>query len=215
MSHLGKTGRRALAAAVATFMMLAVAVAVPSSAGAAGQGADRGPSKVLAAGQGVFKSEVVRGVADDGRKVRATVTPTQFTTDEHGALFADVLVRGVATGKGGRSVDTQVIQDVPVQVNAVDMASGGPGMAGTAAGACDILNLVLGPLDLDLLGLQVHLDQVVLDIVAQSGAGNLLGNLLCAVAGLLDPASPLDVLLGQLNDLLDQLLGGLLGGLSA
>ena len=49
-----------------------------------------------------------------------------------------------------------------------------------------MLNLVLGPLDLNLLGLEVHLDKVVLDIIAVTGAGNLLGNLLCAVAGLLD-----------------------------
>ena len=55
-----------------------------------------------------------------------------------------------------------------------------------AAASCPILHLVLGPLDLNLLGLVVHLNQVVLDITAQSAPGNLLGNLLCAVAGLLD-----------------------------
>jgi hypothetical protein len=43
--------------------------------------------------------------------------------------------------------------------------------------------LVLGPLSLDLLGLQVDLNQVVLDIVAVTGAGNRLGNLVCAVVG--------------------------------
>ena len=58
---------------------------------------------------------------------------------------------------------------------------------GTAAtGSCQILDLVLGPLDLNLLGLVVHLDTVHLNITAQQGPGNLLGNLLCAVAGLLD-----------------------------
>jgi hypothetical protein len=56
------------------------------------------------------------------------------------------------------------------------------------------LNLVLGPLDLNLLGLEVHLNRVVLDIVARTGAGNLLGNLLCAVAGLLDGTGTLDQL---------------------
>jgi len=81
------------------------------------------------------------------------------------------------------------------------------------AGACNVLNLVLGPLDLNLLGLQVHLDQVVLNIVAQTGAGQLLGNLLCAVAGLLDQG-PLSGLLTQLQGLLSQLLGAL-GGLRA
>ena len=68
--------------------------------------------------------------------------------------------------------------------------------------ACRILDLTLGPLHLDLLGLVVDLSQVDLDITAVPGAGNLLGNLLCAIAGLLDQ--------GQTNlvaRLLNQLLG--------
>lgn len=83
--------------------------------------------------------------------------------------------------------------------------------------SCPILNLVLGPLNLNLLGLQVDLNQVVLDITAVPGAGNLLGNLLCSVAGLLD--GPLGGLLGAgglLSNLLNNitgLLGGLLGGI--
>ena len=72
-----------------------------------------------------------------------------------------------------------------------------------------MLNLVLGPLDLNVLGLQVHLNQVVLNIIAQTGASQLLGNLLCAVAGLLDPGGPLSGLLGQLSTLLNQILGAL------
>lgn len=71
-----------------------------------------------------------------------------------------------------------------------------------ATGTCDILHLTLGPLDLNLLGLQVHLDRVVLDITAQSGAGNLLGNLLCAVANLLNGGGPLSQLVTALNNLL-------------
>ena len=67
---------------------------------------------------------------------------------------------------------------------------------------CDILNLVLGPLDLDLLGLEVHLNRVVLNIVAVSGPGNLLGNLLCAVAGLLDNNG----VLRQISQILNSIL---------
>jgi hypothetical protein len=75
---------------------------------------------------------------------------------------------------------------------------------GSLNATCDILHLELGPLDLDLLGLMVHLDQVVLDITAEQGPGNLLGNLLCAVAGLLDD--------GGLNlDRIAQLLNRILG----
>ena len=76
---------------------------------------------------------------------------------------------------------------------------------GSAAATCDVLHLVLGPLDLNLLGLVVHLDKVVLDIVAQSGAGNLLGNLLCAVVGLLDNTGTLTDLLNLAN-LLNRIL---------
>ena len=71
-----------------------------------------------------------------------------------------------------------------------------------ALGSCDVLNLVLGPLDLNLLGLKVHLDKVVLNVTAVAGAGNLLGNLLCAVAGLLDGTG----VLGQVSSLLQQIL---------
>jgi hypothetical protein len=74
-----------------------------------------------------------------------------------------------------------------------------------ASGSCPILHLTLGPLDLNLLGLQVHLDRVVLDITAQSGPGNLLGNLLCAVAHLLDGAAPAGGLAALLNNLLAHL----------
>ena len=73
-----------------------------------------------------------------------------------------------------------------------------------ASGSCTILHLELGPVDLNLLGLMVHLDRVVLDITAQSGSGNLLGNLLCAVAHLLDDG-PFNTILADLTDLLNQI----------
>ncbi len=71
------------------------------------------------------------------------------------------------------------------------------------AATCDILNLVLGPLDLNLLGLRVQLNQVVLNITGETGPGNLLGNLLCAVANLLNGGG----LLQQIADLLNRILG--------
>jgi len=75
--------------------------------------------------------------------------------------------------------------------------------------SCDILNLVLGPLHLDLLGLVIDLNQVVLNITGQTGAGNLLGNLLCGLFGILDGlpllqqlAQALQNLLAVINDIL-------------
>jgi len=52
---------------------------------------------------------------------------------------------------------------------------------------CQILHLDIGPIFLDLLGLQVDLSRIILDITAVAGAGNLLGNLLCGLVGILDP----------------------------
>ena len=73
---------------------------------------------------------------------------------------------------------------------------------GATQATCDILHLVLGPLHLDLLGLNVDLNQIVLDITAVAGAGNLLGNLLCAVAGLLDNPGGLATLLNRILSIL-------------
>jgi hypothetical protein len=53
----------------------------------------------------------------------------------------------------------------------------------TPSTICTVLDLTLGPLDLNLLGLMVHLDQVHLLITADSNGG-LLGGLLCpGIAG--------------------------------
>jgi hypothetical protein len=70
---------------------------------------------------------------------------------------------------------------------------------------CDILFLDIGPIFLDLLGLEIDLSQIVLDIDAVPGAGNLLGNLLCAVVGLLDGGLPTGALLDLLDRILDRI----------
>jgi hypothetical protein len=67
---------------------------------------------------------------------------------------------------------------------------------------------VLGPLHLDVLGLVVDLNQVHLNITAQPGPGNLLGNLLCSVANLLNNNGSGGGLQGLVN-LLNRILGGL------
>lgn len=59
-----------------------------------------------------------------------------------------------------------------------------------ATSICNVLNLTLGPLHLELLGLIVDLNQVVLTIKADS-QGGLLGSLLCSLAGGSTPATGL------------------------
>jgi hypothetical protein len=71
--------------------------------------------------------------------------------------------------------------------------------------SCQILTLTLGPLHLDLLGLVIDIpNPIVLNITAVPGNGNLLGNLLCAVANLLNPGG-LSGLLGNLSTLITAL----------
>ena len=71
-----------------------------------------------------------------------------------------------------------------------------------ADASCTILTLNIGAIHLDVLGLVVNLAPVNLDITAVPGAGNLLGNLLCAVAHLLDGGGPLQGIAVLLNRLL-------------
>ena len=54
---------------------------------------------------------------------------------------------------------------------------------------CTVLDLVLGPLDLNLLGLRIHLDRVRLTITADPNGG-ILGSLLCSLAGGPGPPPP-------------------------
>jgi len=115
------------------------------------------------------------------------LTVTRFAS-QNGQLVAVGTLSGTLTNALGQVIGT--ITDSPVTVPL------------QATGTCTILHLVLGPLDLNLLGLMVHLDRVVLDITAQSGPGNLLGNLLCAIAHLLDGNSALAPIVNLLNHIL-------------
>jgi len=72
-------------------------------------------------------------------------------------------------------------------------------------GSCPILALHVGQINLSALGLNVVLSPIDLTITAQAAPGNLLGNLLCAVAHLLDSNGSLT----SVSQLLNQILGAL------
>jgi hypothetical protein len=126
-----------------------------------------------------------------------TLNLTRFVNN-NGTVTAIGTLTGTVTDRLTGAATT-VMQNVALPVVVTQGAAVTPSaFAITAAATCPILNLDLGPLHLDLLGLVVDLNRVVLNIVAQSGAGNLLGNLLCAVTGLLDNPSGLATLLNQI-----------------
>ncbi|GAA6525046.1 ABC transporter substrate-binding protein [Intrasporangium sp. DVR] len=138
-----------------------------------------------------------------GRSGHAVVKlqPQEFFTSGD-SLMMRTLVTTTLDGARGSQPHSKMMN---LEIQSLD-TGGAATSTQLLAASCDILNLDLGPLDLNVLGLTVHLDQVVLDIVAESGAGNLLGNLLCAVAGLLDGVGDIGVL-DAIAGLLNQILG--------
>ena len=101
----------------------------------------------------------------------------------------------------------------PVSETACETSSSTAGVTRVAfvpvqGASCDVLFLDLGPISLDLLGLTLDLSQVVLDVNAVTGPGNLLGNLLCALLGLLDITALLTSIT-QLLETINNILAGL------
>jgi len=89
-------------------------------------------------------------------------------------------------------------------------ATGGASVS--SAGATNILHLALGPVNLNLLGLVVHLDNcnngpVTVDLTAQPGPGKLLGNLLGGLSHLLDSNANTQALINKLDNIAGQILG--------
>ena len=125
--------------------------------------------------------------AGGGAVFTGTFQLQKFATDAAGQLVASGVLTGIVTTASGAT--TSVVRTVTMP-------------AAVTQATCDILHLDLGPLDLNILGLQINLSQIVLDITAQSGAGNLLGNLLCAVVNLLNSPSGLADILNRILALL-------------
>lgn len=146
--------------------------------------------------------------APAAHKVATTTQPVTGTLSDGSAFtgaFSDLHTKvvngvltltGTLTGTGLPAGGQQFSQALAVNQLAVN-------------NSCSVLTLNLGPLHLDLLGLVVDLAPVNLNITAVPGAGNLLGNLLCAVAGLLDNGGPVQGISGLLNRILTGLGLGL------
>jgi hypothetical protein len=79
------------------------------------------------------------------------------------------------------------------------------------AETCPVLNIALGPHTVDLLGTQVALSPIALDLTGV--AGTPLGDLVCAASGLVGQVAAVVELLNSVLGLVTGLLGGLLGGL--
>jgi hypothetical protein len=177
-------------AALALFMVTGVAACSDEattepqvSAASAAPQAARTPTTMI---------EDVTGTLTGGT-FAGTVQITDFAL-QNGELVVSGVANGVATIGG-------------VATNIANQAFTTSAELTSPNQVCDVLFLDLGPLFLDVLGLTVDLSEIVLDINAVPGSGNLLGNLLCAVVNLLN--NPLGNIQGLLNllDLINNILG--------
>ncbi|PYZ92387.1 hypothetical protein CR194_16285 [Salipaludibacillus keqinensis] len=156
----------------------------------------------------------VTGDLEDGGTFDGMMSITELNYDEDEGLVMSGDLRGKATDAAGdRNNIRESFTDVSANLTEENGSNGAFGTAeegDTESAGTNILFLDLGPIFLDLLGLELDLSQIVLDLSAVPGPGNLLGNLLSAVAGLLDGdgflsgivQSVLDPILDQINDLL-------------
>jgi hypothetical protein len=166
-------GTATAAVLAGTLGMAPAAMAAPAPTAAPG---------AFAAAQPAATTQEVTGTLADGTAFTGAISDLTARTVD-GVLTLTGTITGTGIPEGGVPFTTTVDS---LQAN----------------DACTILDLDLGPIHLDLLGLVVDLNQVELDITAVPGAGNLLGNLLCAVAGLLDNGGPLQGIGALLNRLL-------------
>lgn len=151
------------------------------------------PTTPKAENVATFNSVPIQGTASNGKAFSGEYTIRRFIT-QNGGTYAV----GHLTGFIGHRYVNESGVAIPISVD--------HGQAMSSA-ACPILHLDLGPLNLNLLGLHVHLNRVVLNITAVSGPGNLLGNLLCDVSNLLNGNSLAQSQVTGLMGLLQNLLG--------
>lgn len=141
---------------------------------------------------------------------------------EGGGLLGDLLceLTGLLDGGLGGLTNGQLTELTDSLTNILNLVLGQVVNSGVVTshqagaqhtqGICDILNLeVENGIQLNLLGLNITTSPICLDVYAQRGSGNLLGNLLCSVVNLLNNpgnhGNAVNALLKNVNRLLDGL----------
>jgi hypothetical protein len=152
------------------------------------------------------KTSLLTGIPISQGTFAGTLSITHIGYDpETGQLLFSGTVTRTADGV------SESFTDVPGMLTHTDPTAAVTQQFGSnEPGMCDILFLDIGPISLDLLGLVLDLSPIQLDLDADPGPGNLLGNLLCAVTGLLDGGgllSQITGLLDRINSILDLLAG--------
>jgi hypothetical protein len=136
-----------------------------------------GPAQAQAPATPATQTVAMTGKDKSGKPFKGT-----FAIDHFRSVGSRVYAVGTLKGTVKNRKVTRENLSIPATL-AGDPAAGG---ARAAQLSCKVLTLTLGPLDLNLLGLRVQLNQVNLRITAIPGGG-LLGDLLCSLTNLLNP----------------------------
>jgi hypothetical protein len=204
--------RIALVAAVASLMVGLVAVPAASANGTPHKPKNNPPV--------LYTVKPVNGASKSGQQFHGSYGIQRFVVAKRNGKRR---VFSVGTLKG--TIGSRHVKLYKVMMPAG--LTGQPSNSARAAAVCPVLHLVLGPINLNLLGLQVTLaggnvpngtpgtQPITVNLTAISGPGNLLGNLLCGLSNALNQPGILSQLSGQLQQLnatlngILQLLGGL------
>jgi len=202
--------RIAVLAGLATLALGAVAVPVASASN--GTTVPPKTSSLPA-----LKTIPIHGVAKNGKQFKGTYAIQRYIA-RGGKAYAVGTLKGTLKGRHVTRYNVMMPAKLagPLATSSAQVRK--------AAVACTVLNLQLGPIDLNLLGLRVQLFggtnpaaplPVSLLITAVPGNGNLLGNLLCGLTGALNQPGVLSQLSSNLSQLTATLtsLTSLLGAL--
>jgi hypothetical protein len=172
----------------------------------------------------------VAGTFEKGGEFTGTISINRFEQRDD-RVVAVGFVSGVLS-KGGHALGTAVAGEVtwPVaiksggQVLAIWHGANGPRQTQVAWSpgvgpsvrvlpaqtSCQVLDLALGPVNVNVLGVQVALSAVTFSLTGGTGP---LGDLVCAASNLLGNVAGIVNLLNSILGLLTGLVGGLTGGL--
>jgi hypothetical protein len=159
-----------------------------------------GTAAAQTSGTPLTKTVKLTGTAKNGKKFKGTYTIDRFVRSG-GKQYAVGTVKGRLKGRHVKRENVRI----PVALQR-HQAAGASQLPNPTQGACQVLDLVLQPINLNLLGLRVATSRIEVLIEAIPGAGALLGNLLCGITGILDPQGAGGATPSQLTQVLNALL---------
>jgi hypothetical protein len=134
--------------------------------------------------------------AAEGRRLATKLTITRFEARRGNLWAVGKLVFSISDRSFSRTFRSRA------EVRTVAHAAQIP----PTPNACTILSLTLQPLDLNLLGLRIRTSRIDILIEGVRGPNNLLGNLLCALTGLLNPPGASQLTTGETAQVLNAIL---------